>query len=457
MTPQRRRVALAALAVAVVFLTLTSLGDTLESIQQAISFAAEGNQCCQPVVVARDNSTIAAFLRAGALTAVGDDSANGAPLLRRCCGTASAGRHVGPTAEPLLRPVTRAHVDSVARDTECLARASAVRLSACIIVRNRVKLTVEWIQWHRLLGVRRFHVYDDHSDDGLVAALAPFVAAGVVELHAAPPAPFSFRGTPRGGPQYSVYDDCLRRVERANPAAPSREWVALFDSDEFATLSKHACLTDFVSDGVAAAAARNGSRAVGAVALPWAFVGNPGEMRDTARSQLEMTNFSMGVMDPNEHIKSIVRVDMPTGMGNPHRCELAGDAVTVFVTGEEVAGAYKSQPSAAAVALGRLLHYHIRSFASLLQRQVDGRVDGSLEGPSELDVASSFAFWKAHRGPAAAVWPAGGAVRRTHGLLLAAMGLRDWAPPPRSLPDAAAVAVNTRGQQNISWVRCCRR
>jgi hypothetical protein len=308
-------------------------------------------------------------------------------------------------------------------------------------------------------------VYDDSSTDGLAAALAPFVDAGVVELHDAPQPPYSFRGMPSLGPQFSAYDDCLTR------AAPGREWVALFDNDEFPMLTKHACLTDFVVDAVAAAGTRRGPRrrigpvgAVGAVALPWAVVGHSRQMRDTARSQLEMTGFSMGVADPSQHIKSIVRSHLVLSMDNAHVAGMIGGAATVFITGEEAAGnGVHTHPPDRAVDLGRLLHYMTRSFASFLQRHVDGRAD-LRTGAATATVLPRQAFdaWgsAAERPFTAVPCPHDSPMRRTHALLVAAMGLEHWRATASNATVQWRSEHDGRGAQlaahEFRWARCCR-
>jgi hypothetical protein len=403
--------------------------------------------CCRAAVVG--NGTLAKFVDAGALTLVGSHRSN-APLLQRCCNNSVERGDVAPTPEPLLRPVTRVQVDFVTRTAPCLA-SPPVNMTACVIVRNRVKLTVEWIQWHRLLGVRHFHVYDDSSTDGLAAALAPFVDAGVVELHDAPQPPYSFRGMPKTGPQFSAYDDCLTR------AAPGREWVALFDNDEFPALTKHACLTDYVVDAVAARR-RGDGRLVGAVALPWADVGHRNEMRDAARSQLEMTGFSMGVMDPHQHIKSIVRSHLVTTMETPHQADLADNAITIFATGDEVAGKHlHTRPSAKAVDLGRLLHFQTRSFASFLQRHDDGRSDlRTRAAKAVLDVGAAFRTWEAAAGAAVPeTWKPSCPVRWTHAVLITAMGLEQWPMPTATIPSMANSTENRTDTEAFRWITCC--
>jgi hypothetical protein len=454
-----RKVALAAALVAALVLVKMLVFDKrlTANVQHAAHAAPpprKGPQCCQPVVMG--TGALGAFVDAGAFVVV-DRNRSGAPQLQRCCGGAVRLNDVAPAPEPLLRAVTRADVDFVARRGPCPARAARLNITACLIVRNRVKLTVEWLQWMRLIGVRQFHVYDDNSDDGLAAALAPFVDAGAVALHAVPLPPYDFRGVPQsGGPLFGAYADCTRR------AALTGDWVALLDSDEFPALTNHTCLTDFVADAVAAAAARPGVPVAGAVALPWVYAGHRGELRDTARTQLERTAFFEGAADPAQHIKVIARAVLATGMGNPHLMNLANGTVTVFVTGEVVPGVgFASQPPAAAVALGRLLHYHRRSFASFLLRHADGKVDIRMAAATQqLDVPAAFETWRADAiPPEAAAWPAGGRVRRTHELLLTAMGLDAWRPESTTAALPAA-PDGTRAESEpiggFCWVRCCR-
>src|SRR5205823_2560568 len=75
----------------------------------------------------------------------------------------------------------------------------------------------EWIEFHRLVGVERFFLYDHESVDDSREVLAPYIEDGTVVLHHWPVHPG----------QLEAIDDCLERHR-----SDSR-WIAFIDLDEF--------------------------------------------------------------------------------------------------------------------------------------------------------------------------------------------------------------------------------
>ena len=93
-------------------------------------------------------------------------------------------------------------------------------LVACAILRDEAPFLAEWVEFHRLVGVEHFFLYDNGSVDHPEDVLAPFVAEGCDTLQSWP-TPFHHRAS------HKAYADCLERVRgRAR-------WLACLDLDEF--------------------------------------------------------------------------------------------------------------------------------------------------------------------------------------------------------------------------------
>src|SRR5919201_1450975 len=56
-------------------------------------------------------------------------------------------------------------------------------LSLCALYKDHADYLREWIEFHRLVGVERFFLYDNESSDDHEAVLAPYVERGIVEVH----------------------------------------------------------------------------------------------------------------------------------------------------------------------------------------------------------------------------------------------------------------------------------
>lgn len=55
-------------------------------------------------------------------------------------------------------------------------------LSVCAVVRNEAKYIKEWIEFHRLIGVNHFYLYNNNSKDRLYITLYPYIKKGIVTL-----------------------------------------------------------------------------------------------------------------------------------------------------------------------------------------------------------------------------------------------------------------------------------
>jgi hypothetical protein len=93
-------------------------------------------------------------------------------------------------------------------------------LAACAIFRNEATYLAEWIDFHRLVGVERFYLYDNGSDDRPQEVLAPYLDEGCVVLR---PWPTPYRLFAAR----LAYADCLERVRG------EVRWLTCIDLDEF--------------------------------------------------------------------------------------------------------------------------------------------------------------------------------------------------------------------------------
>ena len=92
-----------------------------------------------------------------------------------------------------------------------------VYLSVCAVYQNEARQLREWVEFHRLVGVERFFLYDNASTDDHRDVLAPYAEEGLVIAHE----------WPRWPAQVEAYNDCLQRH-----GAESR-WIAFIDADQY--------------------------------------------------------------------------------------------------------------------------------------------------------------------------------------------------------------------------------
>lgn len=94
-------------------------------------------------------------------------------------------------------------------------------LSICAIMKNEGRYLAEWIEFHRLVGVERFYLYDNQSADGSAKLLRPWIEAGIVHLIPWP------NFIANKNPQYLAY------AHAAALTAGKTRWLACLDLDEF--------------------------------------------------------------------------------------------------------------------------------------------------------------------------------------------------------------------------------
>jgi hypothetical protein len=100
-------------------------------------------------------------------------------------------------------------------------------LSICSIFKNEGPFLKEWIEFHKIQGVKHFYLYNNNSDDNYKKVLKPYIKSKEVTL-------VDWLFTFEKGKtndwlniQTGAYQDCLNRFGGDN------EWIAFIDADEF--------------------------------------------------------------------------------------------------------------------------------------------------------------------------------------------------------------------------------
>ncbi len=129
-------------------------------------------------------------------------------------------------------------------------------LSACAIFQDEAPYLKEWIEYHRLLGVKKFYLYNDNSTDNYQEILRPYIRNKVVKLVDWP--------RPQGrlwhDHQVAAYNHCIRKCKK------NTFWLAVIDIDEFIVPVKEESLPQFLKK----------FEWVGGVQIFWQFFGTSG-------------------------------------------------------------------------------------------------------------------------------------------------------------------------------------
>ena len=61
-------------------------------------------------------------------------------------------------------------------------RSKKYKVAICAIFKNEALYLKEWIEYHKIVGVEHFYLYNNNSEDNYEAILAPYIQDGTVTL-----------------------------------------------------------------------------------------------------------------------------------------------------------------------------------------------------------------------------------------------------------------------------------
>ena len=165
-------------------------------------------------------------------------------------------------------------------------------LSICTIFQNEAPYLAEWIEYHQLLGVDHFYLYNNNSTDNYQEVLAPYIIAKVVEVIDWP-SPVGEDWTPY---QKTANNNCIARYKNET------NWLALIDTDEFIVPHSTDSLKKFL-------APYNKMKGVAGVVINWQMFGTSG-LWEIPQDKLlieSLTQKAVKTWHHNQNHKSIIK------------------------------------------------------------------------------------------------------------------------------------------------------
>jgi hypothetical protein len=178
-------------------------------------------------------------------------------------------------------------------------------IGVAAIFKNERPYVVEWLAHHRLLGIERFFIADNDSDDGTAELLQALAAAGYLTWHRFP--------NPVGcTPQMQAFSMLLR--EHGGEV----DWMAFIDADEFIwPMGAERSLPVFMQQQA------EQHPDMGALILNWASYGSGGQLHQAPGLVVErFTWHARQDHFANVPIKSILRPDDVEGFSCSHNALL---------------------------------------------------------------------------------------------------------------------------------------
>lgn len=218
-------------------------------------------------------------------------------------------------------------------------------LSVCAIAKNEGAYFQEWIEWYRKMGVDKFYIYDNESEDNTKEVLQPYIDSGIVDYT-------FFPGKKR---QLAAYDDCFERHRTET------RWLAVLDLDEFVVPIKDKTIPEFL----------HRMEKFSVVEINWLVYGSGGARTREPGGVMERFHcHSLPEHRLNTHVKSIVdprRVCTMTGCHEAAR--ISGKAADSH--GNPLKKGFRDRVPQQDVI--RINHYAVKSYEEFLGKRARGR------------------------------------------------------------------------------------
>ena len=179
-----------------------------------------------------------------------------------------------------------------------------MKLFVAAIIKNEMDALLEWIAYHRVVGVNGFIIADNGSNDGSRAFLNGLAKLGIVTV-------VDFPTVGEQKPQLPAYERILRSC------SPDIDLLAFIDADEFLVpLEPEQSITTSLSEWFS-------DPSINAVAMNWANFGSNCELFTEEGLVIErFTQRAPQKFHANHNFKSIVRPSITSRFSNPHHAEL---------------------------------------------------------------------------------------------------------------------------------------
>ena len=168
-------------------------------------------------------------------------------------------------------------------------------ISIVLIVKNEAQYIREWLEYHFLIGVDHIYIYDNDSNDGIHALLAPYIEKGLA----------TYIHCPGKKMQIPAYNDAIARFGKKN------KWMGFIDADEFVVLHNNQNLHTFFEN----------FKDESAVGIHW-IMHDSNEHLTTPSKGFVISNYTRIYKDDNievnHNFKSFVKPSMVKLCTNPH-------------------------------------------------------------------------------------------------------------------------------------------
>lgn len=236
-------------------------------------------------------------------------------------------------------------------------------LAITAILKNEAPYIKEWIEFHKLVGVQKFFLYDNESNDNIKEILQPYIEAKEV----------IYTYLPGEKQQFIAYQDSIRK--NANRV----KYMAFIDIDEFITPLKHNTITEFLEY-----LEKQTGGDFAALGINWVMHGFNGHYKRETGLVCEKFSKCDFETEGNKHIKSIVNPRTVILANHPHYFIHKHGSKIINTSGKTIFGPF-SEPVFDDIIIN---HFWTKSYEEYLERCKKGKADGNT--PIKIDYAPEF-------------------------------------------------------------------
>src|SRR3984957_7175681 len=175
-------------------------------------------------------------------------------------------------------------------------------IAACLMFCDEAYFLKEWIEYHKLIGIEHFYLFNNGSTDNYLEILNPYIFSGEVEL-------FDYPERGENQPQY-LQIQCLLYNQALALARGKVKWLAIIDADEFIYPVKENSLTKILK--------KYDLQEVGGVYVNYLFFGTS-HLEKIPANSLVIESLNHCAEKPMSFGKSIVRPERVKNCTDPHR------------------------------------------------------------------------------------------------------------------------------------------
>ncbi|MEM9471328.1 MAG: glycosyltransferase family 92 protein [Pseudomonadota bacterium] len=242
-----------------------------------------------------------------------------------------------------------------------VAKASARKqfLAVCIMVRNEGPYIAEWIEFHLMMGVNHFYIYDNGSNDGTVELLSSYVDDGLVTI-------VNWADFLKGWEGVAGTNGRTQKLAMLHCVANfghRAEWMAFIDADEFLFPTAAGSVAEVLHE----------YEDIDSLSIYWHMFGTSGHGRKP--SGLVTENYTQRLRQPRasckhlSRVKTIVRPSAVRGVHNTHVFILRHGYPESWTEHRHKIGHADHRLATRSTDVLRINHYYSKSLAEYRERR----------------------------------------------------------------------------------------